>query len=141
MPRPDPVPHRILRVYPDYDDAPLLTGVDLMHGLTPADLGLSRELTERIDAWHARFQSDHLDGHDWRSADSAAAYEREGRAVVDGLVAELPGYVVRYSLWPVGDGGGYAGGWEPGWSPSGETPCPRAPRPGSSTSRGNAGSG
>ena len=41
----------------------------------------------------------------------------------DALVVEVPGFVIKYSLWPIAERG-YAGGWATGWSPSGETPLP-----------------
>lgn len=123
MPDSSLVPDRVLRVYPDNEPTPLL-GVDNLRPLTGADVGLSAQLTARIDAWHALFQAEHLERHEWRSADAAATYARDGRAIVDALVTELPGFLIEYSLWPVGDGGGYAGGWATGWSPSGERPLP-----------------
>lgn len=118
-----PLPSRILHVWPDIDRGPLV-GVDQLHPLSGDDLGLSDALAARIDAWQALLEADHLGGRDgWRSAKAEADYAREARTIIDGLVSELPGFVIEYSLWPVGERG-YAGGWTTGWSPSGATPLP-----------------
>ncbi|TWS24015.1 hypothetical protein FK268_10255 [Tsukamurella sputi] len=121
MPGHQPIPSRVLHLWPD-DDTPVpLFGEDRTRPLTGDDLGLSAGLQARIDTWQALFETEHR-GHDgWRSADAARTYARESRGIVDGLVAELPGFVIEYSLWPVGERG-YAGGWATGWSPSGATP-------------------
>lgn len=116
------VPDRVLHVYPDLEPSPLV-GVDNLRPLTGADLGLSAGLADRVDAWHALFATDHL-GHDgWRTAQAGADYAREAHAILDALVAELPGFVIKFSLWPIAERG-YAGGWATGWSPSGAIPLP-----------------
>ncbi len=121
---PQLVPDRLLRVYPDFEESPLL-GVDPMRPLTGADLGLSAGLTTRIEAWHSLFETEHTGGRqEWSSAEARDRYAAEAHAIIEALVAELPGFVIRYNLWPVADPGGYAGRWAEGWSPSGEKPLP-----------------
>ncbi|MCA0157221.1 hypothetical protein LB823_13565 [Tsukamurella sp. M9C] len=121
MPDSPLVPDRVLHVWPDVDRPPLV-GVDQLHPLSGEDLGLSGALAGRVDAWQALLETDHLGGREgWRTATAEADYAREAHAILDGLVAELPGFVIKYSLWPIAERG-YAGGWATGWSPSGETP-------------------
>ncbi|KXP10416.1 hypothetical protein [Tsukamurella pseudospumae] len=116
------VPDRVLHVYPDYEPSPLL-GVDRTRPLTGAELGLSTGLAGRVEAWQSLFEADHRGREGWRSDGAAAEYRGEGLAIVAALVTELPGFVLEYRLWPVGEHG-YSGGWTRGWSPSGETPLP-----------------
>lgn len=117
----DLTPDRTLLLYPDFDGPPLICAYG--HA-TCADLGLSAELTVRIDAWQALFERDYRQGDGWSPASSSVEYERETRAIIDALVRERPGFVIRYSEWPVAGWGGYVGGWARGWSPSGKTPLP-----------------
>ncbi|BDD84657.1 hypothetical protein TPB0596_44200 [Tsukamurella pulmonis] len=118
-----PLPHRLLHVWPDVGRRPLV-GLDSLTPLTGADLGLSVPLSVRIDAWQALFEADHLGGREgWRTAHAEATYAREAHAILDALVTELPGVVIKYHLWPIAERG-YTGGWATGWSPSGAAPLP-----------------
>ena len=117
------VPDRVLRVWPDIDRPPLL-GVDQLRPLSDEELGISGALATRIAAWQALLEADHLGGREgWRTAEAEADYAREAHGILDALVVEVPGFVIKYDLWPIAERG-YAGGWAAGWSPSGATPLP-----------------
>lgn len=123
MPDSPLIPARVLHVWPDVDRPPLV-GVDQLRPLSAEDLGLSGALATRIAAWQSLLEADHLGGREgWRTAEAEADYAREAHAILDALVVEVPGFVIKYSLWPIAERG-YAGGWATGWSPSGETPLP-----------------
>jgi hypothetical protein len=70
--------------------------------MDPSALDVSEELAARLTAWQEYFEERFHYDHGWRSAEDAAAYAAEGRALQRLLSREIGGGVdVELDLWPV----------------------------------------
>jgi hypothetical protein len=98
---------RVIRIFPEYgSDGPLWDGTpepnDFPYVLVPTDLGLSRNLSDRLTKWN-QFWADNFGACEgWASATAREAWRVEGSEVVAELTSEIGSFAdIKYEPWPL----------------------------------------